>query len=196
MTTPTITLDADTAVPLLDRATRAIRGALGEPDTTTRYPVPPVIPDFIEAPDLKRIMADLIDKYESRFGHLREQTIAVLWKREGGNAGGVAQLAKTKKLLGTERYFVGKDYVIWFAADHAKGFELTRHQVEALVYSQLMRTGITEKGSPCLVPIEFSGFVSEVAIYGMWSAELQRAGDAFQSSMFDPEDGDDDEDEE
>lgn len=48
--------------------------------------------DFIEAPDLGNIGAQLIQDCEE-FGHLRELTVIFLWKKEGGEKQGQAKLS-------------------------------------------------------------------------------------------------------
>lgn len=47
----------------------------------------------------------------------------------------------------------------------------TAIQREALVYHLLCRCWFTE-GKPKIVPVDFSGFVSEVRLYGPWSKDL------------------------
>jgi hypothetical protein len=67
----------------------------------------------------------------------------------------------------------GATFVIWLAADHLMGW--TREQIEPLLYHQLLRAEIDEKGNPFIAAADFEGFVAELREYGPWQADLKLA---------------------
>lgn len=136
--------------------------------------------DFIAAADVERIAAALIARHDATFKHLGELAVAYRWKREGGDAGGKATLGKCVKTAGLVKHFGGVDFVIWLAADHCRSLRLTRWQVEALVYHELLHTERDEKGKPIVIPHDFAGFAKEIEHYGLWQPDLVLAGCAIQ----------------
>lgn len=135
--------------------------------------------EFVDAPDITRIGSALISAYEATFGHLQSREIAWLWKRKGGASGGKATLGKCQKPTGLLRHFAGADFVIWLAADHCRDHRLTAHQVEALVYHELLHAGEDEGGKPVILPHDFTGFLREVREYGAWKPDLSNAAHSF-----------------
>ncbi len=170
----------------------------GDPDE--RYPVPskdrfvvdawwdtlhgddeePERHDFIAAADVERIAAGLIGRHDATFRHLGELGVAYRWKRAGGASGGKATLGKCVKTSGLVKHFGGVAFVIWLAADHCRRLRLTRWQVEALVYRELLHTDRDDKGKPTVAPCDFQGFAKEIEHYGLWQPDLALAGRAIQ----------------
>ena len=61
-----------------------------------------------------------------------------------------------------------------------------RKQIEALVFHALAHAGQDpESGQLIVRNHSFEGFVEEVEVYGMWSAELEIAGAAFRQLPLD-----------
>ncbi len=188
MSSPTITLDAATAVDQLEWAARSIRGGLlhnGGPNPDARYRVS--MPDgaFGPAPDLESLAADLIERHPDTFGHLDQFTIRVLWKAKAGNKGGKAVFGKCQKpskssLLG---HYEKADYVIWLAADYIRAAGFTHRQVLATLAHELMHAGKDDDDNPTLVPHDVEMFRREIELFGFWRDDIKQIAPAFQARM-------------
>lgn len=140
--------------------------------------------DFLDAGDLREIAVALIGACEE-FEHLSELVVTCAWKRAGGGSGGRSTLGKCVKAAGLVKYFGQVDFVVWVAADHARDYELTNWQVEALVYHELLHAGVTDKGKPSTRGHDYEAFVPEVRRYGAWKADLIHAAAAFRQLSLD-----------
>ncbi|HZS02225.1 MAG TPA: putative metallopeptidase [Chloroflexota bacterium] len=145
----------------------------GDPDE--RYPVPvegAFQGDFLPAPELEQVAHALIRKHEMLDGGLGEENLTVLWKRKGGSSGGVPTLGKCAKLSGLARFFGHVEFVIWVAADHARAEGLTRWQVEALVYHELLHAELDDEKGWTRRGHDVEVFAAELAEYGAWRRDL------------------------
>lgn len=157
----------------------------GQPDE--QYPVPMRDnADFWPAPDIEQIARALISQHETRFGNLSQVRIEYRWKATGGKSGGKLTFGKCVKVSGLAAELSRRDdedtaatFVIWLAADNVSNRQMSRLQVEALVYHELCHAYVDEDGKPSVHPHDFSAFKSEVAIYGDWTSDLQEARDVF-----------------
>ena len=175
----------------------------GDPDEA--YPLPAGIAfvdpltaglhDFIPAPDVEAVARALIDD-RPNLAHLRERRISYLWRQKGGATGGKATLGQCQRAAGLVRHFGRVHFVIWLAWDHCELARLTRWQMEALIYHELLHAGVergkavvephdfegfnellhagVERGKAVVEPHDFEGFNAELARYGSWQADLQR----------------------
>lgn len=163
-----------------------------------RYPVPSVGDFFVEAADLEAMAADLVERHPDTFGHLNELRVRCLWKAKAGKKSGKVVFGKTlmpsrSSLLG---HYERADFVIWLAADAVQKGQFTYHQVEALLFHELLHTAADEEGNRQLVPHDFEGFKREIEEYGFWDQDVRGMARAFQSRMRIEETGEiDDEDE-
>lgn len=141
--------------------------------------------EFIDARDVKTIAEDLILQHDHIFGWLRNYVVLYRWRKVGGETAGKAKLGECKKANGHDRFLFGKKvhFFVTLSADNIRDRQLTREQVEALIFHELNHAGTSEKGKPMILPHEFEGFRSELEQYGPWSADLQRAADGFQARM-------------
>jgi len=111
---------------------------------------------------------------------IAEYSLAVVWKRQGGQKGGRSTLGKCTKPGGLTRFYSGHDWVIWVAADHARQLKLDVHQVEALLYHELLHCALEgDPPVPAIVGHDVEAFLSEVEEYGLWKTDLAAAGTVF-----------------
>jgi hypothetical protein len=141
--------------------------------------------DFIDGRDIRDIAEDLIVAHRHIFGWLSDYVVLYRWRKVGGETAGKAKLGECKKANGHDRFLYGKKvhFFITLSADNIRDRQLTREQVEALIFHELNHASVSEKGKPIILPHEFEGFRSELEQYGPWSADLQRAEDGFQARM-------------
>ncbi len=166
----------------------------GDPDE--KYPVPrdeafagPAggLQDFIDAADLADIGTDLVATRDE-LRHLGEARIHHRWKLAGGASGGKATLGKCVKASGLVAHYSEADFIVWLAADHCRVLELTRWQVEALLYHELCHAieALDADGNPAGWKVrshDFEGFRSEVERYGLWQADLVEAAHALAPQL-------------
>ena len=162
-------------------AVDAETGEVHDPDE--QYPLPPAsrfiepgtieVRDFIPAPDIEAIAKMLTERHE-HLGWLKGVRVSYLWRCKGGASGGKATFGQCQKASGLIRHYSGVSFVVWLAWDHCDTAAVTRRQVEALVYHQLLHADRTEKGKPAVAPHDFEGFTRELEVYGPWQADLQR----------------------
>lgn len=145
--------------------------------------------EFVVAPDLAGIAARLIEDHP-RLGHLNDTGVICLWKKTGGKTRGVPTIGKCQKPSGMLKHFVGADFVVWLAADHARDAGLTQRQVEAALYHELLHTGVNEEtGRPTTVGHDVEMFAAEIEEYGLWKADLQDIAPSFRQLRLDDERG-------
>lgn len=137
--------------------------------------------DFLPGREIERIAQRLISQHQQRFGHLKEFEVVYLWKAKGGGSGGRLTLGKCVKASGLARHFSNADFVIWLAADNVAAYRLTPRQIEALVFRQLLKAGVSvdkdDNVKPVLLGYDYEGFAEELRVYGFWSDELGRMAD-------------------
>ncbi len=144
--------------------------------------------DFLDAPDVERIAAQLIASRD-RFAFLRDWqgAIAYAWKRKGGKKGGRAVLGRCQTLSGYAKHKAGRSYLIWLGADTCREVKLTIRQLEALIFHELCHLGPGEEdeetgvvGPPVVVGHDYEGFLAELEEYGAWAPDLVAARGAFE----------------
>ncbi len=138
--------------------------------------------DYLPAPDLDVIAHRLIGRYEE-FKHLKTIPIIYLWKREGGKSHSHVRLGCCVKPSGLVKHFGEGEWIIWLAADHTNLYKLTRHQVEAMVYHELLHAG-QDDGKPKLNGHDVEMFAAEVKRYGLWKNDIKRVAHAFEQLAF------------
>jgi len=173
----------------------------GEPDS--RFPIPAgmdfikqpkigvtalAFHDYIPAPELRKIGEALIAQ---KLTSLQDDVeVEYLWKRRGGTTRGKWNMGKCQKLSGVARYrFCGfsasADFVVWLAADFCEAYKLTRWQMEALLFHELLHIEIEEpedQDKPT-TDHDFEGFYIEITEYGLWQRELARLSEIVQPSL-------------
>ena len=151
----------------------------GDPDEI--YDPPMIMGEFTEAPDVEAIARALIWSGIVPRIH-NELSIKYLWKKSGGK-----KLGACAKPSGLTGYFAGCDFVIWLAYDHVIEKGLTRYQVEALVYHELLHVNYDYDSNDNLKPVlydhEFEGFKEEIEFYGFWRENIEDIGKAFQKVL-------------
>ena len=173
----------------------------GDPDS--RYPIPKegdfvkplplgatalTFHDYIPAPELQKIGEALIASKLT--GLMDEVAVEYLWKRKGGTTRGKWNMGKCQKLTGLARFFsVSADFVVWLAADFCESYKLTRWQMEALLFHELLHIEIEEpedEDKPTIkrpTDHDFEGFYVEITEYGLWQRELARLSEIVQPSL-------------
>lgn len=141
--------------------------------------------DFLPAPDLAWIANGLIDECDE-FEHIRSggEQIAYCWKRKGGAKSGKSNLGFASKTSGMTAHFSESTWVVWLAADTVGAYGLTRLQVEAALYHELLHIGEEEddRGNKkaAVWGHDWEGFAKEIARYGAWQESLQLIRDAWE----------------
>jgi len=130
--------------------------------------------DYMRAPDLAGIAADVLQEQTALLQPALDFSIQFLWKRTGGESGGNAVLGRCVKFSGLSAFFANDEFLIWVAADHARDYGLTRHQVEALLFHELKHVDRSERYTPKTRGHEVEMFIDEVRVYGAWKADLRR----------------------
>ena len=104
--------------------------------------------------------------------------IAYLWKRKGGKSKGKPKLGQAQlTTTGLLSFFADYDAVVWLAADNLAEYD--SGQIEAVLYHELLHIGSDEETLDIkLVPHDFEGFVSELAVYGAYDHDLMQMRDA------------------
>lgn len=144
---------------------------------------------FMDAPTLEAIGVSLIATMPE-FNGLDETTIRYVWRRKGALNKGKAVLGKSTPASGYAQFFGECDFVIEIAADHARDFKLTNHQMRAAVYHELHHIEAVEDEKTG--ELVFSGrghdvemFLDEILEFGLWRESLEAAAKAFeQLSLF------------
>jgi hypothetical protein len=137
--------------------------------------------EFVEAPELEAMGQRLLAEHQRFELHRKvNPAIAYLWKRSGGEKGGVATLGKTQRPSGLLAYFAGVDFVIWAAADHCFKRRFGAEQLEALVFHKLCHVGVDRNYATYVMSHDFEGFRDEVESYGFWKPDIAAISKAFQ----------------
>ena len=139
--------------------------------------------EFILSQDIKDIANLLI---EEALPYLKDVRIEYFWKKRGGSAAGKLTLGKCQKPSGLLKKYCPGSFVIWLGADNVVKKNLTRYQVEALIFHELNHIDLLGDSSEAGYDIkghDFEGFGSEIERYGLWEQGLQVAGDAVQSAL-------------
>lgn len=148
--------------------------------------------DFAVSSALAQRARVLIDRHPEHLKHLDGMSVIYLWKRQGGKSKGRATFGKCSKPSGLLKHFSEAQFVIWLAADHCRAAGYRDREIEALLFHEMLHTGIAEVdentgrgGGATLVPHELEVFRAEVEIYGLWAPDLKEVGPAFQQvSLF------------
>lgn len=130
--------------------------------------------EYMRAPDLTEIGYEVLGDYADHLQPALDFSIEFMWKRKGGESGGNSVLGRCVKVGGLAGFYADHQFLIWVAADHARDFRLTRHQVEALLFHELKHVDRTETYAPTTRGHEVEMFVDEVRIFGPWKADLER----------------------
>ena len=135
--------------------------------------------EFLEAPELER-MAQTIIRQHAELAFLLDWDIRCLWKREGS---GKEAMGRCRVLTGELAYFADADWLIWVAADIARDSLFGDHEVEALLFHELLHCELKGKEGqekPATRGHDFEAFAIEVERYGAWDVSLRRAHTAFR----------------
>lgn len=135
--------------------------------------------EFLEAPELER-MAQTIIRQHAELAFLLDWDIRCLWKREGL---GKEAMGRCRVLTGELAYFADADWLIWVAADIARDSLFGDHEVEALLFHELLHCDLKGKEGqkkPATRGHDFEAFAIEVERYGAWDVSLRRAHTAFR----------------
>lgn len=133
----------------------------------------------------------LISRHPDHLDHLNSLSVVYLWKKQGGKSKGRVVYGKCSKPSGLLKHFAETQFVIWLAADHCRAAGFDDRQLEALLFHEMLHTGLSEVdentgrgGGPTLVPHELEVFRAEVEIYGLWAPDLKSVGPAFHQLSF------------
>lgn len=149
--------------------------------------------DFFVSTSLAARAAVLAERHED-LEHLHTSyTVVCLWKRAGGTSKGRPVFGKTVKPGGLLKLFSASTWAIWLAADHCRGAGYGDREIEALLFHELLHTGIAEVddetgrgGGPTLRPHDAELFRAELEVYGLWDQQLRDVAPAFrQGTLFD-----------
>lgn len=135
--------------------------------------------EFLEAPELER-MAQTVIRQHAELAFLLDWDIRCLWKREGS---GKEAMGRCRVLTGELAYFADADWLIWVAADIARDSLFGDHEVEALLFHELLHCELKGKEGqekPATRGHDFEAFAIEVERYGAWDVSLRRAHTAFR----------------
>jgi len=154
--------------------TKAPERRAGEPVTAV---VPDLDPDeepFAAAEDLDALLAHLIQKHRE-LNWLSEWRVKVLWKAEGGMSRGKVTLGRCTMATSLLKHFADCRWIIWLAADHCLELEMTDHQVEALLYHELLHCRLSGRDGdrPGIRGHDAELFFGEVNRYGLWEEGLE-----------------------
>ena len=131
--------------------------------------------DFMPAEALDALARDLSGRHEE-LHFLRDYDLQVLWKRTGGAKGGRGVLGKCYSPTGLMRFYSGKDWVIWLAADHIRAHGFNAQQTEALLYHEMLHCKVEEQPDrpPKVTTVshDIEAFNKEIERYGLWMQDL------------------------
>lgn len=152
---------------------------------TQKIHIPPALSftrEFREAPELEALAQTLIRQH-AELAFLMDWDIRVLWKRESSASSGKEIAGRCRVLTGELAFFAKADWLIWCAADIARENEFGDHELEALVFHELLHCALRGKEGeekPGIVGHDFEAFGLEVERYGAWHPALVRAKAAFR----------------
>lgn len=122
---------------------------------------------------------------------LKTATIAYLWRRKGGTRAHTLKLGECITPKGITRLYTGLDFIICLSADNCRSTQMTKWQIEALMYHELKHARLTQdeetgQPKPQLNPHDWEGFADEITKYGAWREDIQPVATAFQQlQLFD-----------
>lgn len=141
--------------------------------------------DYLVSFDLDQIIVDLIKKNPQQFGHLASFEILSVWRKKGGKSKGRAIMGACIKPSGLVTAYTAADYIVSVSADHVREYQLQGRELESVVFEQLCKAGVDEKGNPILWDYDFQGFASQVREYGLINQDLRLAATAFSQVKLD-----------
>ncbi len=165
-------------------------------DPDERFDIPFVIDEFQLAPQLAAIGNALIADCEE-FERLRWAmaseglTILYLWRKKAAKSADRYKTGTLGKTSGVTKFLAKSQYVVQIACDANRG--ATNLHMEALVFHELrhikIETKLVGKGEEAeAVPDlkvrahDLEMFDAEVARYGLWRADLERAKRTFEQA--------------
>ena len=133
--------------------------------------------DFMPAEALDELSAELTERHDE-LNFIRDHDLQVLWKRSGGRKGGRGVLGKCSAPSGLLRFYSGKDWVIWLAADHVRAHRFNAQQTEALLYHEMLHCAVEEESAdrpPKITTVshDVEVFNKEIERYGLWMQDLK-----------------------
>jgi len=146
--------------------------------------------------------AEILAERHDELEHLTrgEYRVVYLWKKAGGKSKGRGVFGKTTKTSGALKLFAEATWVIWLAADHCRAVGYGDREIEALLFHEMLHTGVAEPdeetgrgGGPTMIPHDVEMFRAEVEVYGLWAPDLREVAPVFkrpggQIGLFDPGD--------
>lgn len=147
--------------------------------------------DYCPAPTIAEAGKTLIARHRTRFPHLHkpfDHAVAFFWKRVGGDAKGRMTLGTCQKTPPLMRTMTRARWVIWIAADNCEG--LTNRQMEALIFHELLHTGMDDKAQPQPQGHDLEEFRAVVEEYGFLFHDLRAFRDVMQLRLFEDGEGD------
>lgn len=158
--------------------------------------------DFLPAPAVAAVARLVAAKHRARFPHLfppLNQQVDYLWKRTGGESAGRTVLGKCVKVGSLAKYYLNATvlegtWVIWIAADNCA--LITERQMEALVFHELLHTGINDKLKAKLRPHDVEEFRAVIEEYGFVFDDLRALKHSVQQRSLFERDADDERQEE
>lgn len=143
---------------------------------------------FLNARPVEALARQLIEDWPE-LRHIRETTVAYLWKRKGGKSKGALVFGKCSPLSGVAKHGMETDFAIWLAADHCRDAAFGAEQFEALVYHELKHIGYVvdeDESSDTYgemtikaVGHDVEGFFDEIRRYGAWTQPLRNTEHEF-----------------
>lgn len=129
--------------------------------------------EFMHAPDIEEIAQGVLSDYASYLEDALDWNITYLWKRAGGKDKTKAKLGACQRVSGLASFFAGDEFLIWVGADNVRDHQLTRRNMDALIFHELCHVGRNENFGPITVPHDVEMFIDEVRIFGPWKGDLR-----------------------
>ena len=138
--------------------------------------------DFKDADNLYTLFKQIIRKHQERFAYLDAFQVDIFWKKKGLKKDGSGICGKCGPISGKQTAYTDGHFRIDIAADACRVGELTRYQMEALMFHELCHTGVTEALKPKMQRHEVEMFFAELEAYGPWMPNLQEAASVFRQA--------------
>jgi hypothetical protein len=136
--------------------------------------------EFIEAPAIAEIAAELIREFRDDFARHSEARIDYLWRIKGGMKDGGAQLGLCQRTPAIAQYYSDTEFTIWVAADNCRLAQITPGEMRALVFDLLYHIEYNEDKDKFKIRApDVSTFMRTVEVMGPWNRTLRRAQKAF-----------------
>ncbi len=132
--------------------------------------------------DLYKVYATVLKKHAARFSYLEAFDVDIFWKKKGLKKDGSGICGKCGPISGKQAAYTDGHFRIDIAADACRVYELSRHQLEALLFHEMCHTGVTEALKPKMNRHELEMFFDEVTEYGLWTISLQAAAPVFRQA--------------